>query len=369
VVARLRTRADIRIGIVGCGRAASSLHVPALRGVAGAAIVALSDSDPGRLRQLASQCDGAAGVPDYLNLLEDERVDLVAVCVPATVHAAVAVAALRARKHVFVEKPLALTLEECDRLVDEARLAESHGARSAVGFNLRSHRLVGQARNIVQSGQLGGIELVRSTWTADWSDGSRPPWHAVRAQGGGALLEIGSHVVDLWRYLLASEVESIHALSSSRAFDDQSAVFEARMRSGVLVSAAVSQRSASHNTIEVFGQGGSLRFSCYHADSLEVSMTGGRTTGAWRRIRPLLEKAAKLPAAVRAARQGGDFLASYARQWERILDAIRHGRPVPASIEDGREAARIVIAALHSCREGGAVAVNGLSLSPPEVGR
>jgi myo-inositol 2-dehydrogenase / D-chiro-inositol 1-dehydrogenase len=369
VVARLPTQADIRIGIVGCGRAATSLHVPALRGLAGATIVALADSDPGRLRHLVSQCDGAAGVPDYRNLLADDRVDLVAVCVPATMHADVAAAALRARKHLFVEKPLALTLEECDRLVDEARLAESGGARSAVGFNLRSHRLVGQARNIVQSGQLGGIELVRSTWTADWSDGTRPPWHAVRAQGGGALLEIGSHVVDLWRYLLESEVESIHALSSSRAFDDQSAVFEARMRSGVLVSAAVSQRSASHNTIEVFGERGSLRFSCYHADSLEVCLTGAPTTGVWRQIRPLVEKAAKLPAAVRAARKGGDFLASYAHQWERILEAIRHGGPVPASIEDGREAARIVLAALHSSQHGGAVAVNGLPLSPPEVGR
>jgi predicted dehydrogenase len=358
-MARLRSPADVRIGIVGCGRAASTLHVPALRRLRGAAVVALSDSDAGRLRLLVSQCDGAASFPTYGDLLADGNVDLVAVCVPAILHADVATAALRARKHVFIEKPLALTLNECDLLVEEARLGESHGLRSAVGFNLRSHRLIRQAKSIIRSGRLGDIELLRSVWTADWSAGSRPPWHSVRSQGGGALLEMGSHVVDLWRFLLESEVESIHALSRSAAFDDQTAVFEARMSSGVLVSAAVSQRTVSHHTIEVFGERGSLRLSCYHADSLDVWATGGPTKGAWRRIRPLIDRAAKLPAAMNAARQGGDSLASYFHQWKHILEALRAGGPMPASVDDGRAAARIVLAALRSSQEGSVVPVGG----------
>jgi len=181
----------------------------------------------------------------------------------------------------------------------------------------------------------------------------------MRSQGGGALVEIGSHVVDLWRFLLESEVESIHALSRSRAFDDQTAVFEARMSSGVLVSASVSQRTVSHNIIEVFGERGSLRFSCYHADSLEVWATGGPSKGAWRRIRPLIDKATRLPAAVKAARQGGDFLASYCHQWEGILEALRAGGPMPASVDDGRVAVRIVLAALRSSQEGKAVSMEG----------
>jgi predicted dehydrogenase len=358
-MARLPSPADVRIGIVGCGRAASSLHVPALRRLRGVRVVALSDSDAGRLRRLVAQCDGAASIPNYLDLVADDRIDLVAVCVPAMLHAAVATAALRARKHVFIEKPLALTLNEADLLVEEARLGESHGLRSAVGFSLRSHRLVRQAQGIIRSGRLGDIELLRSVWTADWTGGSWPPWRSVRSQGGGALLEIGSHVVDLWRFLLESEVESIHALSRSRAFDDQTAVFEARMSSGVLVSAAVSQRTVSHNTIEVFGERGSLRLSCYHADSLEVWATGGPATGAWRRIRPLIDRAARLPAAVNAVRKGGDFRASYFHQWVRIVEALRAGGPMPASVDDGREAVRIVLAALRSSQEGNAVSMEG----------
>ncbi len=356
-MARSPSVSKVGIGIVGCGRAATSLHVPALRRVPGAAVVALSDRDPERLRHLASRCAGAAAYGDYQELLADKRVDLVAVCVPVTLHAGVATAALRARKHVFIEKPLALTLEDCDRLVEEARQADSFRVRSAVGFNLRSHRLVRQARTIIQSGRLGEIELLRTLWTADWSQGHRPPWHAVRNQGGGALLEIGTHQADLWRWLLETEVENIHALSRSAAFDDQTAVFDVRMSSGVLVSAAVSQRSASRNTIAVFGDRGSLRLSCYHADSLELTKVGDSAGKTWRRLGPLLGRAVRFPAALKAARGGGDFFMSYVHEWVHILTALRSGEPMPASVHDGRQAARIVLAALRSSQEGGVVPV------------
>ena len=354
---RSHPHADIRIGIVGCGRAAATLHVPALRRLRGVAVVAVSDCDAERSRHLASQCAGATSYPNYHDLLTDQRVDLVAVCVPAALHAAVASAAFESGKHVFIEKPLALTLDDCDHLVEQALRGQARGIRSAVGFNLRSHRLVHQASAMIQAGHLGEIEMLRTLWTADWSGNTRPPWHAVREHGGGALIEIGTHLADLWRHLLASEVACIHTLSRSVAVDDQTAVFEGRMTSGVLVSAAVSQRTVSHNTIEVFGERGSLRLSCFHADSLEVSRSGAPVSGVWRRLGPMLSKVSRLPAALKAARQGGDFQASYSRQWGRIIGALRGGEPMPASVSDGREALRIVLAALRSSQEGSVVSL------------
>ena len=279
--------------MVGCGRVRPRCTSRAIARVRGARVVALADRDAARLAQLAPHCEGAATYADYRELLADERVTLVAVCVPTTLHAEVAAAAFRAGKHVFIEKPLALTLDDCDRLVGEAARAEALGVRSVVGFNLRSHRLVRQARDVIRSGVLGEIELLRTLWTADWSGAVRPVWHAVRAQGGGALLEIGAHQADLWRWLLDSEVESVHAVSRSTAFEDQTAAVQARMASGVLVSAAVSQRTTSQNVIEVFGSRGSLRLSVYHGDSFEVAAIGAKSVGAWRRIGPLVRRAAK----------------------------------------------------------------------------
>ena len=357
-MARSPIRAELRIGIVGCGRAAAVLHAPALARVPGTAVVALADPDPDRLVELGGRCRGAAAYDDYRRLLDDQRVDLVAVCVPATLHAQVAVGALHAGKHVLIEKPLALSLEDCERIAAEARRAEATGVRSAVGFNLRSHRLLRQAKDVLASGALGDIELLRTLWTADWSGGARPPWHARRVTGGGALLEIGTHLADLWRWLLGSEVASVRALSRSSVFDDQTATLQARMANGVLVSAAVSQRSASHNVVEVFGSRGSLRLSCYHADSYEVALVGAPVRGAWRRLRPLVDKAARLPAAIRAARAGGDFRMSYGYQWARIAAALKDGGPMPASVHDGRQAAGVLDAALRSLEEGAEVSPN-----------
>ncbi len=346
---------EVRIGLVGCGRAGVSLHLPALARVRGARVVALSDVDPARLAAAASACPGAMVHADYKAMLDD-RIDLVAVVVPAMRHAEIAEAALHAGKHLFVEKPLALELDACDRLVALARRAESSGQRSAVGFNLRSHRLARQARDVVRSGELGEIELVRTLWTADWTGATRPDWHASRRQGGGALLEIGTHQADLWRWLLESEVESVRAEIRASAFDDQSATMQARMTSGVLVVGAVSQRSAPHNLIEVYGSRGSLSFSCYHGDSMTVTPVGGSGTGAMRRIRPLLARAAQLPAALGAARQGGEFRLSYVHQWEAIVAALTGGGAPPASVHDGRQAAAVLQAALRSTEEGRAVA-------------
>lgn len=353
-----RSLGEVRVGIVGCGRAATELHVPAMRRARGVAVVALCDRDENRLQHLAAQCDGPARFLDYRDLLADPRVDLVAVCVPVVGHAEVAASAFRTGKHVFIEKPLALTLDDCDRLVEDARRGEASGVRAVVGFNMRSHRLIRRAKAIIQSGRLGEIEMLRTIWTADWSRAIRPAWHAMRSQGGGALLEIGTHQADLWRFLLQSEVETIHALSRSTAVDDQTVVLEARMTSGALVSAAVSQRSVSRNTVEVYGQRGSLRLSCYHGDSFELSVTGGSPGVVGRRLGPLVDRAGELRGALKAARDGGDWRGSYAYEWERIVEALATRKPMPASVDDGRQAFRIVEAALRSSQEDRVVALS-----------
>ena len=233
------------------------------------------------------------------------------------------------------------------------------------GVQLRSHRLVRQARSVIESGALGDIELVRTLWTADWSGATRPTWHASRAQGGGALLEIGTHQADLWRWLLGSEVQSrprrhpvLRVRRSVCHFpgpDGQRRAGDRRREPAI----GLAQRRG------VLGSRGSLSFSCYHADSLTVTATGGAHSGAWRRIRPILAKAAQLPAAFRAARGGGDFRMSYVHEWQRILEALARGGPMPASIHDGRQAAAVLQAAVRSAAEGRAVAPVSPSVSAP----
>jgi len=139
----------LKIGIIGCGRVTESFHLPALKQLPNTEVVGLADIDKARLNRVANQFRIERRVTEYSELLSDLSIDCVTVCVPAQFHVEVALAALEAGKHVFVEKPLALTLEDCDRLIEKANSVEN---KITVGFNLRHHRLIQEAQQIIQEG-------------------------------------------------------------------------------------------------------------------------------------------------------------------------------------------------------------------------
>jgi predicted dehydrogenase len=174
----------MRVGLVGCGAVARH-HVPALRAARGVELTAAFDFDA------AAAVRTGAGVAGSLEELID-RVDLVAVCTPPEHHADVAVAALRAGRGVFVEKPLATTLADADRIV-----AAGEGA---AGFQLRCHRKLPSRADSVH-----GL------------------WGGPANASVGPLLDRAVHHVDLWRALLGDEVLTAR-MTGSR--------LEAQMRGG-----------------------------------------------------------------------------------------------------------------------------------------
>jgi predicted dehydrogenase len=158
----LDQRGPLGVGIIGCGYAAQSLHLPTLAALASARVVAIADSDPARLRLVGGKCAMARRYADHDALLRDADVEAVAVCVPPRAHAAVAAAVLDAQKHVLVEKPLCLDLDDADRLVERA---QGTPLTAMVGFNLRYHRHVRFARSAIAQGLVGPVELVRTLWS------------------------------------------------------------------------------------------------------------------------------------------------------------------------------------------------------------
>jgi len=127
-------------------------------------------------------------------LLDDSAIAAVAVCVPAQFHVEVALAALDAEKHLFIEKPLALSLDESERLIERAAQSPR---KVMIGFNLRWQRLVRQARAMIQQRTLGPLALVRTALTS--YDENVPEWRKQRNLGGGVLFELAVHHFDLWR--------------------------------------------------------------------------------------------------------------------------------------------------------------------------
>jgi len=340
----------LKVGIVGCGRVTEDLHLPSLQHVKGVEVFALAELEEDRLNRVADRFGVEQRYLRYEDLVKNPLVQIVAVCVPVASHAEIALAALEEGKHVFVEKPLALSLDEADQIVERAAKTSLH---CTVGFNLRSHRLVRDARRIIRSGILGPIEMIRTVWTAGFNYGRQlPDWRYLRAKGGGALFEIGTHHIDLWRFLTDAEVRTVYADSRSQLLEDQTSVVTARMSNGVLVSASFCQRTSDSHNIEVFGQKGRLTFSCYRADSLAVFSALDLEGGMAVRLKSIAQKVYKFPDLLKAGLHGGDYLYSFRTQWCDFIGSILRNKPLPCTFKDGRRALQVVLSAIESAERG-----------------
>ncbi len=343
----------VRIGIVGCGRATTVLHLPALQFVPGAKVVALADPDPEALHCASEQLAVEQCVPDYRALLENPTIEAIAICAPVQFHVEIALAALDAGKHLFIEKPLGLTLEECDRLINRAA---GLPFQIMLGFNTRWHRLTRQARALFQQGTLGPLEVVRSNLLTNYNK-DLPEWRKRRISGGGVLFEMAMHHFDLWKYVLDEEVEEISAYSRTGIWEDESATVTARLGCGALASATFAECATQTNCMEIYGRRGSLGVDFYRFDGLETSTTFENSGNIQPRIRGLRRFVKELPQAIATNRQGGEWRQSYIEEWRHFVSSVRTGRPVECGLEDGRRALAVALAAVESVATGKAVTV------------
>jgi predicted dehydrogenase len=311
----------LRIGVIGCGRAAVDLHLPALARIPESTVIAVSDPDVSRMPAAARQ------FPKWQDLVAHADVDAFLVSVPTAFHHDVFIGAAAAGKPVYLEKPLALDLAEASSMVDAAR-----GLKVTMGFNLRSHRLVSKAREMVRSGALGPITAIRSALHSGLK--TRPEWQKHLSQGGGPLYELGAHHFDLWSYLLDARIDRVTCQGEAETAVAVSAV----MSTGALASATLAFCGTDTNEIELIGESSSVRFSLYRADSFRIRPQG--------RITQLRDWIAGLPEAASAARRGGDLRDSYRVHWLRFLESVRAGQSGPATIEDGLHSLKAIIACL-----------------------
>lgn len=248
--------------------------------------------DAGEVDRAARRLGWAESSTDWRPVLERDDVDVVDICVPGHLHAEIAVAAIEAGKHVLVEKPLANTLVEAEKMVDVARAARRHGVRSMVGFNYRRVPALALARQHVADGRIGTVRQVRVSYLQDWLVDAQAPmsWRLRReSAGSGALGDLGSHAVDQVRHLLGQEIESVSGRTETfvrrRPGDDgpedvtvdDAAWATLRTSGGAVVSLEVSRMASGRKNalqIEVYGDRGSLRFDLESLNDLWVCLDG-----------------------------------------------------------------------------------------------
>jgi predicted dehydrogenase len=345
----------LSVGLIGCGYAAE-IHLDALRALPQAKVVAVADIDESARRAIAARNGALHAFTDYRALLEHPGIDVVAILTPPYLHLEMTAAALDAGKHVMVEKPITRDLEEADRLIE---LAGRSAKKVIVGYNLRFHRQLQEARRRIRAGALGEVEFLRGVASSTYQFGRRfPDYRRRRDLGGGVLIELAVHHFDLWRYLLEEEVEEIVATSQAKSGEDTTATVTARMTSGVLVTSAFSEHAAEQHEIEIYGDRGRIRASIYRFDGFDLVPTGVYEGHPVRRLRRFIEALGGVPPAVRASRQGGVFLESFRSLWQYFVEAIHNDTAVAPDLEDGRRSLRVALAAVRSADSGQVVRVD-----------
>jgi myo-inositol 2-dehydrogenase/D-chiro-inositol 1-dehydrogenase len=332
----------VKVGVIGCGFVAEHGHLPALARVAGAEVAAVADPDPERLSRIGEAWNVSGRHSDHRQLLADPEIEAVVVCVPTEFHVEVALDAVEAEKHLLLEKPPALGLDEWDRLA--SRLGRSE-ITFMLGLNMRRHRAFSSAREQIRSGRLGEVQSLRTTISNDSLNQPGRSWRRGRRLGGGALMEMGVHHLDLWSYLLGEEVEQVFATVRG---DDESMVVAGRMQSGIPVTSVFSHRTADLNEVEVYGEAAQLKASPYWAPRvLEVE------TKPWA-IRGRLSEAASplsVPAMARLRRAGGFFVGSFAAEWRHFLAAAGRGEPAEPGADTARRLLQLLLATAASASE------------------
>lgn len=202
--------------VIGCGLI-SQFHISAINEIDDAVLVGVYDQEraaaEGTAQKYKVRC-----YDSFEEAICDPAVDVICICTPSYLHAAMACDAVEAGKAVLVEKPLALKLEDCDRLIE---LAKQKGVQVGVVSQLRFSPAIGKVKKALEEGTLGRLTradlYMKYYRSQEYYD--HGGWRGtVEKDGGGALMNQGIHGVDLLRYL-AGPVKSIYALSATRVHD------------------------------------------------------------------------------------------------------------------------------------------------------
>ncbi|MCV2368263.1 Gfo/Idh/MocA family protein [Roseateles oligotrophus] len=262
----------IRIAIIGCGRIAKR-HAELLGTgqIVGACLAAVCDIEPQRLKAFSERF-GVPGFNSINGMLAMKDIDAVAVLTPSGMHAEHAIMVANAGKHVIVEKPMALRLEDADAMI---AAAERNKVHLLVVKQNRFNVPVVKAREALDSGRFGQLVLgtVRVRWCRDQSYYAQDAWRGTWAQDGGVIANQASHHVDMLGWFMGP-VESIHARGVRALVDieaEDTAVATIKFRSGAvgIVEATNATRPKDlEGSLSVLGSGGTVEIGGFAVNKI-----------------------------------------------------------------------------------------------------
>jgi predicted dehydrogenase len=344
----------------------AEVHSRAARS-ARATLVGAASSSPKSARRAADRLGLAIAYDSPAALFGDDSVDVVHICTPNTTHAAFALAAMDAGRHVICEKPLATSIDDAEALIERV---DATGVTATVPFVYRYHPMVREARAKVAAGELGTLLTINGSYLQDWLlSETDDDWRVDSAVGGPsrAFADIGSHLCDLVEFVTGDRITRVAATkrtifserATHRDIDTEDAVAlvveTATGAIGTLLVSQVAPGRKNRLAIEISGSAQTILFDQEQPESLWL---GRRTGSEWLLRDPaqLSADAARLsvlPAGHPLGYQDA-FNAFVADSYAAARGEVREGLPTFA---DGLRAVRITAAVLESSAQGGWVDV------------
>jgi predicted dehydrogenase len=263
----MKSRSYLSIGVIGCGTITYWAHLRTLASLSNVRVAGLADPDPDALARAAQRVDAPMfSEPDVL--LASKDIDAVVIASPAGLHAEHFRAACTAGKHVYLEKPLA---HDADSLSAIRACSEGAALVLAVGYNYRFHPACQRLRQRLISGSIGEIRAVFSHFTEPVEVVNMSGWKRDRRNGGGVLLDLATHHIDLYRWFLQDELAQITADTRSLYSDQDSAYVRASTRSGVELCGYFAFTSSRSHQLTVHGAKGVLHLDMHTGLITEVT--------------------------------------------------------------------------------------------------
>jgi len=331
-----------RVGVIGTGGIAHS-HAKACRAVSQTDLVAIADTSRDALNQFGERFGVQSRYADAESMLESEKLDVVIICTWGPSHAELGklVAQTSSAQAVLCEKPLCMNAEEAEEL---AQVAADNNVLLAEAFKFRHHPQHLRAREIVDSGAIGDVRALRSTFSIFTHAGWRQPgrnWRFSRKRGGGCVYDLGCYCVHHARYLMDAKPKSVFAVMQMGAEVEEAADLLLIFEGNVTASISASYNYTSSQHVEVYGTRGMLRIDPAwnnegQAVCLQVLEADGRTSPY--RFQPTDQ---------------------FEHQLYHLCDCVRTGQPHRIPPADSIAQARVVDAIYESARTGEAVALAG----------
>ncbi|MBV7338407.1 Gfo/Idh/MocA family oxidoreductase [Chloroflexi bacterium TSY] len=332
---------SIRVGLIGCGRVAPR-HAQSLQQISNTTLVAVADPKIERANNFAQEY-GVTAYGDHRILLEDPNIDAVTICVPSGLHAQVTLDALAAGKHVLVEKPIALNLDDADRMI---AMAKEKNLRLGVVLQNRYNSPMQKLRHLIDGNGLGKLYLGNACvrWFRPQSY-YEDEWHGTIAMDGGALMNQSIHHIDALQWFMGS-VQSVSAYTATLAHEMEAedvGVATLRFVNGALGTIEGSTLTWPQNlegSVAIFGERGSVKIGGTALNRITLWKVDGQ-----------LEEEAEILTSQRVD-PPSVYGYSHREVIQEFAEAVLEGKEPGTPGEEARRSLALVLAIYESARSG-----------------